>query len=613
MPTIALKKLALFKAIGKTYTDEEFEQLCFDFGIELDDIEEEIENQEKVIVYKIDLPANRYDLLCLEGLARSLRIFLGLEEPPVFKVKELLSETHKMTVLPECAKIRPYVVCAVLKDITFTKENLKSFKDLQEKLHHNICRRRKLVAIGTHDLDTIEGPFTYEALIPSEINFKPLNQTKKMNGEELMKFYENDLKLKHFLGLIRESSVYPVIYDKNRTVLSLPPIINGDHSKISTQTKNVFIECTALDLTKAKITLNTVITMFSEYCSEPFTAHPVEIKYPDETTMTTPNLDYVPFEVSLNYVNKLIGINIDADKMSELLYKMQLEEIKEKRTVVYSNKKEIEKEEEEEEEEEEEKEEGGKKEIVDYLLTIKAPPTRSDILHACDVAEDVGIAYGFNNIVKTTPKSNTIGDVFPLNELTELLRYEIAQAGYTEALTFALCSHDDCFKKMRVEDNKKIAAVIENAKSKMFQIARISLLPGLLKTRFESDNLKLPIKLFEVSDVVLLDQKSEIGSKNVRRCAGFYSGTTDGFEYIHGLLDRIMEVLDVPCDLEGEKTEAYYIRETDHPSYLPGRCASVFYRHKQVGYLGVLHPEVLINFKITTPCSVLEIDLEEFL
>ncbi|KAJ3427599.1 phenylalanine--tRNA ligase beta subunit [Anaeramoeba flamelloides] len=602
MPTVALKKLELFKAIGKTYTDEEFEQLCFDFGIELDDIEEEIENEEKVIVYKIDIPANRYDLLCMEGLARSIRIFLGLEEPPVFKVKEPLSETHKMTVLPECAKIRPYVVCAVLKDITFTEKNYKSFIDLQDKLHHNICRRRKLVAIGTHDLDTIEGPFTYEALIPSEINFKPLNQTKEMNGEELMKFYENDLKLKHYLHLIRDSSVYPVIYDKNRTVLSLPPIINGEHSKISLKTKNVFIECTALDLTKAKITLNTVISMFSEYCSEPFTVHPVEIKYPDETTMTTPTMDFISFEVSLNYVNKLIGINIDADKMSELLHKMQLEEIKEKRKVVYSNKKEIEKEEEKKE-----------KKIVDYILTIQAPPTRSDILHACDIAEDVGIAYGFNNIVRTTPKSNTIGGVFPLNELTELLRYEIAQAGYTEALTFALCSHDDCFKKMRVEDNKKMAAIIENAKSQMFQIARISLLPGLLRTRFESDHLKLPIKLFEVSDVVLLDENSEIGSKNVRRCAGFYSGTTDGFEYIHGLLDRIMEVLEVPCDLEGEKSEAYYIKETDHPSYLPGRCASVFYRHKQVGYLGVLHPEVLNNFNISTPCSVLEIDLEEFL
>lgn len=44
-----------------------------------------------------------------------------------------------------------------------------SFIDLQDKLHQNLCRMRKFVAIGTHDLDTIEGPFrsaeTYYVLV----------------------------------------------------------------------------------------------------------------------------------------------------------------------------------------------------------------------------------------------------------------------------------------------------------------------------------------------------------------------------------------------------------------------------------------------------------------
>lgn len=57
---------------------------------------------------------------------------------------------------------------------------------------------------------------------------------------------------------------FEVIYDSNRVVLSLPPIINGEHSKIKLETKDVFIECTATDLTKATIVLNTVVTMFAE-------------------------------------------------------------------------------------------------------------------------------------------------------------------------------------------------------------------------------------------------------------------------------------------------------------------------------------------------------------
>lgn len=78
----------------------------------------------------------------------------------------------------------------MLRNITFTQERYDSFIALQDKLHQNLARQRTLVSIGTHDLDTLQGPFTYEALPPEQIEFVPLNQTKKMNGVELMKFYE---------------------------------------------------------------------------------------------------------------------------------------------------------------------------------------------------------------------------------------------------------------------------------------------------------------------------------------------------------------------------------------------------------------------------------------
>lgn len=87
-------------------------------------------------------------------------------------------------------KIRPFFSCAILRGIKFTPERYNSFMALQDKLHANLARQRTLVAIGTHDLSTIKGPFTYDALPPSEIEFAPLNQTKSMNGNQLMEFYE---------------------------------------------------------------------------------------------------------------------------------------------------------------------------------------------------------------------------------------------------------------------------------------------------------------------------------------------------------------------------------------------------------------------------------------
>lgn len=71
-------------------------------------------------------------------------------------------------------------------------------------------------------------------------------------------------------------------------------------------------------------------------------------------------------------------------------------------------------------------------------INVAIPPTRHDVIHACDVYEDVAIAYGYNKITKTIPRTNTIAQQFPLNKLSDHLRIAVAQAGFTEALTFSL-------------------------------------------------------------------------------------------------------------------------------------------------------------------------------
>lgn len=77
---------------------------------------------------------------------------------------------------------------------------------------------------------------------------------------------------------------------------------------------------------------------------------------------------------------------------------------------------------------------------LEFFFQVRIPVTRADILHECDVAEDVAIAYGFNQIEHQFPESYTTGEQFPLNKLTDLLRYDIAAAGWTETLNFALVS-----------------------------------------------------------------------------------------------------------------------------------------------------------------------------
>ncbi|KAK7865984.1 hypothetical protein R5R35_012294 [Gryllus longicercus] len=114
------------------------------------------------------------------------------------------------------------------------------------------------------------------------------------------------------------------------------------------------------------------------------------------------------------------------------------------------------------------------------------------------------------------PKTSTVGEEFLLNKLSDLVREQIAQAGFTEALTFTLCSRDDVAAKLgkRIED---IPAVhISNPKTLDFQVARTTLLPGLLRTLAANKKMPSPLKLFEISDVVYADENTEIGARNIR-------------------------------------------------------------------------------------------------
>ncbi|CAB4279240.1 unnamed protein product [Prunus armeniaca] len=589
MPTVSVGRDRLFEALGRAYTQEEFEEVCFSFGIELDDVttekaiirkekhlDDDAVDEDEEVIYKIEVPANRYDLLCLEGLAQALRVFSREEEVPTYKLANISKESMiKMHVKPETSSIRPHVVCAVLRGVTFTEASYNSFIDLQDKLHQNICRRRTLVAIGTHDLDTLQAPFTYEALPPSSINFVPLKQAKNFRADELMEFYRSDLKLKKFLHIIENSPVFPVLYDNNRTVLSLPPIINGAHSAITLKTKNVFIECTATDLTKAKIVLNTIVTAFSAYCERKFEIEPVEVVYSDGKSYIYPDLSIYNMDVSLPYVNGTIGVSLEAEEVTDLLNRMQLHA----------------------------------EQSVSGDITVFVPPTRSDILHPCDVMEDVAIAYGYNNIPKRKPASLK---PLALNELTDRIKLEIAMDGFTEVLTFILGSWRENFAMLNRKDDKSKAVVVGNPRSSDFELVRTSLMPGVLKTVGHNKDHPKPMKIFEVGDIALLDEKKDVGATNRRQLAALFCGASSGFELIHGLVDRVMEAIGAAFVPIGDDS-GYFIKPSDEPEFLPRRQASIIYKGKNIGTFGIVHPEVLNNFDIPDPCSFVELNIESLL
>ncbi|KAJ7379693.1 hypothetical protein OS493_014097 [Desmophyllum pertusum] len=312
----------------------------------------------------------------------------------------------------------------------------------------------------------------------------------------------------------------------------MPPIINGEHSKITLNTKNVFIESTATDLHKAKIVLDTLVTMFSVYCAEPFVVESVEVEQPDGSVVVYPELKYRHEVVRVEEINKKIGIKESPERVADLLTRMCLQ---------------------------------------------------SEVI---DGGKNVAISHGFNNIVKTIPSTNTIANQ---------------------------CSRDDVSEKLKKPLSSSKAVHIANPKTLEFQVARTTLIPGLLKTVSCNKKMPLPMKLFEISDVVHSDEQKDVGARNHRHFCAVNYNKTPGFEVIHGLLDRTMQLLEVPYTEDKTSLHGYYLKAHEDETYFPGRCAQVIANGKPIGIMGVLHPEVVNNFELNLPCAVLELDVEEFL
>lgn len=319
----------------------------------------------------------------------------------------------------------------------------------------------------------------------------------------------------------------------------MPPIINGDHSKITLKTKNVFIDITATDKTKLEIVNHILVSMFSGYCEEPFTIEPVKIISPHNgESRETPDLTPRTMQASSNFINSVCGFEPkhSREELCKSLTKMCYH-AKPSRT-------------------------------DKDILEVDVPVTRADVLHQADIMEDAAIAFGFNNLPRHFPStSSSVAAALPINKLGDIVRFEAAMAGWSEVMPLILCSHDENYGWLNRKDDGK-AIRLQNPKTAEYQIVRTTLLPGLLKTIRENRKHSVPMKVFEVSDVGIKDAQAERRSRNERHFAACWYGKTSGFEQVHGLLDRIMLMLK-SAQIVGEdgkandKVQGYWIEEVD--------------------------------------------------
>ena len=512
----------------------------------------------------VEIFPNRPDLLSQPGFERALLTFL--KKPGIRKYKtEKPEKNFKVIIDKSVKKVRPHTVCAIVKNLTLTNEKIKEIIDIQEKLHGSYGRNRKKLAIGIYPLEAIKLPITFKALPPEEIKFQPLEFPKKINGKQILSQHPAG---RDYGNLLKDKEVYPIFIDANNEILSMPPIINSHKTgKVSTKTKAVFIECSGFHSEYLKKTLNMIVCAFADLGGKIY-----EMEIQDKKTEIFPQLEPERMPFSIENINKTLGLKLSEKEIKKLLEKMGI-------TIEKNN--------------------------------ALIPAYRTDILHEIDLAEEVAIAYGYNNFIPEIPAISTIGEENPLSILKRKISEILIGLNLLEISTFHLSTKETQFKKINIKDFNKNNLMIELEDSKTENnILRTSLLANSIKVLSENSNASYPQKIFELGKVFANTNSEDNEKENTdtgitekeNLCISLCHEKAN-FTELKQILDYLTRMLNL----------TYKIQETSNPSFIEGRAGTIIINNKEVGTIGEINITVLKNNKIKMPVALLEINIESLM
>lgn len=166
------------------------------------------------------------------------------------------------------------IVACLVRNLSFPDEKaVKKFLTLQTNLHDTVCGRRELATIATHDLAKVQPRVKLAKMLPHKVQLVPLNRGgKSMTGIELYRqlnqeaeAYRKEKKRNNYSGihkylyLLKGKTHYPVVLDGNSTVITLPPLTNAEHTKITTDTRDILVEVTGSKTPNCKKALDTLL------------------------------------------------------------------------------------------------------------------------------------------------------------------------------------------------------------------------------------------------------------------------------------------------------------------------------------------------------------------
>ncbi|MBN2081472.1 phenylalanine--tRNA ligase subunit beta [bacterium] len=517
-------------------------------------------------VVRLDLLPVRPDIFDAGGLARALRGYMGVETgrrdysaaTPTWRV-----EVDARITDPRFK--RPLIQCAIIRNLEIDDNLLRAIMRLQENLHWALCRDRKFASIGAYDLDTLENPIRYTLVDRHAFRFKPLfwGQRDPVSPETMLTEHPKGIDYAH---LVEGMDELPALLSANENVLSLPPIINAEETKLTTNTKNVLVDVTGSNERVVEKAISILATSLVELDPRgQATLERVEMAFPDRT-LTTPALAVDEFSVDPAFAQRWLGIDISHQDCVELLNKMRHE-------------------------------------VVDHgtgrPLSVRVPAYRCDIMHEVDLVEDIAIAYGYHRIKPELVPTFTAGQGLAINTRSRQAAAALTGLGFTECLSLVLTSERNHYEKMRREISAR-RVTLANPISQDQTMMRENLHSSLLELLALNTDHPLPQRIFEVGDVVTYAgaPADQPRPREVRMIGGAICATRAGYAGGRSVLDALLHEMGIDSALIEYRAEP-------NPSALEGRSATVYRKDSEsvlpIGEVFEVHPEVLENWRLNNP------------
>ena len=589
--------------------DEELKSDLFALGLEYEGETEDGEAQ-------LEFAPDRLDRLSVEGIARSLRYQYG-EDRGVY-VPRTNAPDWRYEVADSVPAERPYVTGAVARGVDLDEGVLDSLIQLQEKLHATMGRDRVKGAIGIHDLVMLKGgtagsadnAISYRGVGPEEDTFVPLDSDAELTPGDVLAEHPTG---RDYAPIVAEYERLPAIYD-DLGLFSFPPVINGRRTELTVDSTDLLIELTGTDQW-------TIDRMCAILCyalaARGARIEEVTVSYPDRE-LTRPDLSVGTKRVTHKRIETVLGVDFDPETVIDLAERSGLDaEVTERDDDAGSGPG-------SDGEVDPNADGTGVREGTGVVYEVSIPPYRQDVLGPLDVIDDLGRAYGFNDLEPRYPNVSTVGGRHERSRLERALRNTLVGLGFEDLLNFHLIaetanydrmglSSPDAAEDLDAEDVGKADDVnadhclgaltparIREPYSEDYEIVRTWALPSLMTVLGNNTHRAYPQDLAEIGLAAGRDERENTGLVEFRTVGAVLARTDASYEAAKTRLTALCRAFGVEAATP----------PTDHPSFVDGRAAEVVLDGTSAGVIGEIHPEVLVEHDLEVPVAAFEFRLD---